>query len=49
MKNNQESIRQQHLREILEKDEEHKLSFFELVYCIALSIKVFVRFVTKRY
>lgn len=48
MKNNQESIRQQHLRDILGRNEEQKLSFFELVYCIALSIKVFVRFVTKR-
>lgn len=48
MKNNQESIRQQHLRDILGRNEEQMLSFFELVYCIALSIKVFVRFVTKR-
>lgn len=48
MKNKQESIRQQHLRDILGRNEEQMLSFFELVYCIALSIKVFVRFVTKR-
>ena len=48
MKNNQESIRQQHLRDILGRNEEQKLSFFDLMYCIALSIKVFVRFITKR-
>lgn len=48
MKNNQESIRQQHLRDILGRNEEQMLSFFELMYCIALSIKVFVRFITKR-
>lgn len=45
---NQVSFRQQYLREILGRDEEQKLSFFELMYCIALSIKVFVRFITKR-
>ena len=48
LQTNQESIRQQHLRDILGRNEEQMLSFFELVYCIALSIKVFVRFVTKR-
>ena len=48
MKNNQESIRQQHLRDILGRNEEQKLSFFELMYCMAMSIKVFVRFITKR-
>lgn len=49
MKNNQESIRQQHLRDILGRNEEQKLSFFELMYCMAMSIKVFVRFITKRH
>ena len=48
MKNNQESIRQQHLREILGRNEQRKLGFWEGVYCIALSIKVFVVFLTKR-
>jgi hypothetical protein len=46
--NNQGTVREQYLREILGRDEGQKLSFFELVCCIALSIKVFVRFITKR-
>lgn len=46
--NNQEYIRQQYLREILGKDQKRKLSFSELVCCAALSIKLFITFITKR-
>lgn len=49
LQTNQESFRQQYLREILGRNEEQKLSFFELMYCMAMSIKVFVRFITKRH
>lgn len=47
MKNNHET-RQQHLREILGKNEQWRLCFSELVYCVALSIKVLIECFTKR-
>lgn len=48
MKNNQESIRQQHLRDILGRNEQKRLCFSEFVYCVALSVKVFTVFFAKR-
>jgi len=47
MKNNYET-RQQHLMEILGKNEQRRLCFSELVYCVALSIKILIECFTKR-
>ena len=39
---------QQRLREILGKPENGSLSFVEFIYCVALSIKVFISFVVSK-
>jgi hypothetical protein len=39
---------QQRLREILGKPENSSLSFVELIYCVALSIKVLISFVVSK-
>ena len=43
-----QNIEQQRLREILGKPENGHLSCADLVYCIALSIKVFISFVVSK-
>ena len=43
-----QDIEQQRLREILGKPENGHLSCADLVYCIALSIKVFISFVVSK-
>jgi hypothetical protein len=39
---------QQRLSEILRKPENGSLSFVEFIYCVALSIKVFISFVVSK-
>ena len=43
-----QNIGQQRLREILGKPENGSLSFVEFIYCVALSIKVFISFVVSK-
>jgi len=40
--------KQQRLSEILRKPENGSLSFVEFIYCVALSIKVFISFVVSK-
>ena len=43
-----QNIGQQRLREILGKPENGSLSFVEFIYCVAVSIKVFISFVISK-
>lgn len=48
MNNIQNKERQQHLREILGKNERTRMTLGELVRCLGLSISVFVRFLINK-